>query len=116
MRGTLFGFALDDPAPGFTLANPQHMKPATAALLDGAALALKASALVAMVAAVCLGPDELVAEARFDALAALAVNAISRGIASHSVVGRSEVMPATDANQAPVFVLTISFNTECEAP
>ena len=35
-----FGFALDDPAPGFTLANPQHMKPATAALLNGAALAL----------------------------------------------------------------------------
>lgn len=36
-----FGFALDDPAPGFTLANPQHMKQATAALLNGAALALK---------------------------------------------------------------------------
>ena len=30
-----FGFALDDPAPGFVLANPQHMKPATAALLAG---------------------------------------------------------------------------------
>ena len=36
-----FGFALDDPAAGFTLANPQHMKPATAALLNGAALALR---------------------------------------------------------------------------
>ena len=36
-----FGFALDDPAPGFVLANPQHMKPATAALLNGAALALR---------------------------------------------------------------------------
>ena len=38
-----FGFALDDPAPGFSLANPQHMKPATAALLNGAALAVKGS-------------------------------------------------------------------------
>lgn len=36
-----FGLALDDPAPGFTLANPQHLKPATAAVLNGAALALK---------------------------------------------------------------------------
>ncbi|MCA3573275.1 MAG: cobalamin biosynthesis protein, partial [Aestuariivirga sp.] len=36
-----FGFALDEPAPGFVLANPQHMKEATAALLDGAALALR---------------------------------------------------------------------------
>lgn len=36
-----FGFALDDPARGFTLANPQHMKPATAALLNGASLALR---------------------------------------------------------------------------
>ena len=36
-----FGFALDAPAPGFTLANPQHMKSATAALLNGSALALK---------------------------------------------------------------------------
>ena len=36
-----FGMALDDPAPGFVLANPQHMKPATAALLNGAALALR---------------------------------------------------------------------------
>jgi cobalt-precorrin 5A hydrolase/precorrin-3B C17-methyltransferase len=35
-----FGLALDDPAPGFSLANPQHMKPATAAVLNGAALAL----------------------------------------------------------------------------
>lgn len=35
-----FGFALDDPAPGFVLANPQDMKPATAALLNGAVLAL----------------------------------------------------------------------------
>ena len=34
-----FGFALDDPGPGFVLANPDHMKPATAALLNGAALA-----------------------------------------------------------------------------
>jgi cobalt-precorrin 5A hydrolase/precorrin-3B C17-methyltransferase len=38
-----FGFALDDPAPGFVHANSQHMKPATAALLNGAALALKGS-------------------------------------------------------------------------
>ena len=38
-----FGFALDDPAPGFFLANPEHMKPATAALLNGAALAVKGS-------------------------------------------------------------------------
>lgn len=38
-----FGFALDDPLPGFTLANPQHMKPATAAILNGAALALRGS-------------------------------------------------------------------------
>ncbi len=36
-----FGFALDDPAPGFVLANPQDMKPATAAILNGAALALE---------------------------------------------------------------------------
>ena len=35
-----FGFALDDPAPGFVLANPQDMKPATAALLNGAQLSL----------------------------------------------------------------------------
>lgn len=35
------GFALDDPAPGFVLANPEHMKDATAALLDGAVLALR---------------------------------------------------------------------------
>ena len=35
-----FGFALDDPAPGFVLANPAHMKPATAALLNGAGLSL----------------------------------------------------------------------------
>lgn len=35
-----FGLALDDPAPGFSLANPQHMKAATAALLNGSALAL----------------------------------------------------------------------------
>jgi cobalt-precorrin 5A hydrolase/precorrin-3B C17-methyltransferase len=39
-----FGFALDDPAAGFTLANPQHMKAATAAVLNGAALALKGEA------------------------------------------------------------------------
>jgi cobalt-precorrin 5A hydrolase/precorrin-3B C17-methyltransferase len=39
-----FGFALDDPSAGFTLANPQHMKPATAAVLSGAALALKGEA------------------------------------------------------------------------
>jgi cobalt-precorrin 5A hydrolase/precorrin-3B C17-methyltransferase len=38
-----FGFALDEPAPGFVLANPQHMKDATAALLDGAALVLRGS-------------------------------------------------------------------------
>jgi cobalt-precorrin 5A hydrolase/precorrin-3B C17-methyltransferase len=36
-----FGIALDDPLPGFTLANPQHMKPATASLLNGASLALR---------------------------------------------------------------------------
>ncbi len=36
-----FGFALDNPVPGFVLANPQHMKPATAALLNGAKLALR---------------------------------------------------------------------------
>lgn len=35
-----FGFALDEPAPGFVLANPGDMKAATAALLNGAALAL----------------------------------------------------------------------------
>ena len=35
-----FGLALDDPAPGFTLANREHMKAATAALLNGVALAL----------------------------------------------------------------------------
>lgn len=36
-----FGFALDEPAPGFTLANPQHMKAATAAVLNGAGLHLE---------------------------------------------------------------------------
>lgn len=36
-----FGIALDEPADGFVLANPQHMKPATAALLNGAELAVK---------------------------------------------------------------------------
>ena len=36
-----FGIALDEPAEGYQLANPQHMKPATAALLNGAALAAK---------------------------------------------------------------------------
>lgn len=35
-----FGFALDDPAPGFVLANPNAMKGATATLLNGAALTL----------------------------------------------------------------------------
>ncbi|MCA3556330.1 precorrin-3B C(17)-methyltransferase [Aestuariivirga sp.] len=35
-----FGFALDDPAPGFVLANPRDMKTAAAALLNGAAVAL----------------------------------------------------------------------------
>lgn len=35
-----FGFALDEPAPGYVLANPEHMKPATAALLNGAGLRL----------------------------------------------------------------------------
>lgn len=38
-----FGFALDDPAPGFVLANPADMKGATAALLKGAALGLEGS-------------------------------------------------------------------------
>jgi len=33
-----FGIALDDPAPGFVLANPADMKSATAALLNGAGL------------------------------------------------------------------------------
>ena len=36
-----FGIALDEPSDGYVLANPQHMKPATAALLNGAALTLK---------------------------------------------------------------------------
>jgi cobalt-precorrin 5A hydrolase/precorrin-3B C17-methyltransferase len=36
-----FGMALDEPAPGYVLANPQHMKPATAELLNGSELALK---------------------------------------------------------------------------
>jgi len=36
-----FGFALDDPAPGFVLANLQDMKGATAALLNGATIALE---------------------------------------------------------------------------
>ena len=36
-----FGFALDDPAPGFVLANPEDMKGATAALLNGSPLALE---------------------------------------------------------------------------
>ena len=35
-----FGFALDDPAQGYSLANPQDMKGATAALLNGAVLKL----------------------------------------------------------------------------
>jgi cobalt-precorrin 5A hydrolase/precorrin-3B C17-methyltransferase len=39
-----FGLALDNPSAGFTLSDPQHMKPATAALLNGAALVLKGSA------------------------------------------------------------------------
>jgi cobalt-precorrin 5A hydrolase/precorrin-3B C17-methyltransferase len=38
-----FGLALDEPALGFTLSNPQHVKPATAMLLNGAALAVKAA-------------------------------------------------------------------------
>lgn len=36
-----FGIALDEPAAGYVLANPQHMKPATAALLNGADLAVR---------------------------------------------------------------------------
>jgi cobalt-precorrin 5A hydrolase / precorrin-3B C17-methyltransferase len=36
-----FGMALDEPADGYVLANPEHMKPATAALLNGTELALK---------------------------------------------------------------------------
>ncbi len=35
-----FGFALDEPAAGFVLANPQDMKSATATLLNGAQLSL----------------------------------------------------------------------------
>ncbi len=35
------GLALDDPAPGFVLANPEHMKSATAALLNGAGLSFR---------------------------------------------------------------------------
>ena len=33
-----FGFALDEPLPGYTLANPEHVKSATAVLLAGAPL------------------------------------------------------------------------------
>ncbi len=38
-----FGMALDEPASGYVLANPHHLKPATAAVLNGAELALKGS-------------------------------------------------------------------------
>ncbi len=37
------GFALDAPAKGFTLANPESMKPATAAILSGASLSFRHS-------------------------------------------------------------------------
>ena len=35
-----FGMALDEPADGFVLGNPEHMKAATAAMLNGASVAL----------------------------------------------------------------------------
>ena len=35
-----FDFALDEPLPGYTLANPEHVKPAIAALLAGAPLSV----------------------------------------------------------------------------
>ncbi|PZF76837.1 precorrin-3B C(17)-methyltransferase [Aestuariivirga litoralis] len=52
-----FGFALDDPAPGFVLANPQEMKPATAALLNGAPLALEGTLNPFPAATYADGPD-----------------------------------------------------------
>jgi cobalt-precorrin 5A hydrolase / precorrin-3B C17-methyltransferase len=36
-----FGASLDEPKPGYTLGNPEHMKSATAALLAGAPLAIR---------------------------------------------------------------------------
>ncbi len=36
-----FGASLDEPIPGYRLGNPEHMKSATAALLNGAPLALR---------------------------------------------------------------------------
>lgn len=39
-----FGVALDDPPPGWRLANPQHLKPFMAALLDGGTVRLAGSA------------------------------------------------------------------------
>lgn len=54
-----FGFALDDPAPGFVLANPQDMKPATAALLNGAALALDGTLNPFPAAAYATGADRV---------------------------------------------------------
>ena len=52
-----FGFALDDPAPGFVLANPQDMKGATAALLNGAGLAIDGTLSPFPTAHVSPGPD-----------------------------------------------------------
>ncbi len=44
-----FGASLDEPRPGFTLANPQNVKSATAALLSGAALAVRHTDVLLMV-------------------------------------------------------------------
>jgi cobalt-precorrin 5A hydrolase/precorrin-3B C17-methyltransferase len=52
-----FGFALDDPAPGFVLANPQDMKGATAALLNGSALTLDGTLNPFPAARYATGPD-----------------------------------------------------------
>ncbi|MCA3560292.1 MAG: precorrin-3B C(17)-methyltransferase [Aestuariivirga sp.] len=52
-----FGFALDDPAPGFVLANPNAMKGATATLLNGAALTLDGRLNPFPAARYAAGPD-----------------------------------------------------------
>ena len=52
-----FGFALDDPAPGFVLANPEDMKGATAALLNGAGLTIDGKLNPFPTAHVSPGPD-----------------------------------------------------------
>ena len=43
-----FGASLDEPLPGYTLGNPEHMKSATAALLAGSPLALIGNAPVVL--------------------------------------------------------------------